>query len=91
MNSSSRHEFIATELFGWPDDEALLVERWAIRVATITSATTDEALFAVKRFRQAGGTEEMFRKLEQHVCHSGNSFVLLLELVAQLIPREITR
>lgn len=62
------------ELARLPLDEALLIERWAIRVATITPVTTYIALPTVKRFRLAGGTEEIFKKLEQHVCHSGCSF-----------------
>lgn len=91
MKLLTRHEFISTELFGWPDDEALLVERWAIRIATITPVTVDVALPAVKQFRMAGGDEEKFRKLEQYVCESGNSFIQLLLIVANLLSRGIIK
>lgn len=76
---------IDPELASLPATEAIIVERWAIRVATITPITVDIAIPTVKRFRLAGGTEEMFGKLEQHICRSGNSFIQILGLVADLM------
>lgn len=73
------------ELAGLPEKEALLIEGWADRVAAITAITTSIAIPTVKRFRLAGGTEEMFKKLEQHVCRSGNSFIYILNVVADLM------
>lgn len=82
---------IHSDLAGLPTDEALLIERWAIRVATITPVTVEIALPTVRRFRLAGGDEEIFKKLEQHVCRSGNSFIQLLGLVADLIRLGVVR
>lgn len=79
------------ELAGLTEKEALLIEGWADRVAAITAITTSIAIPTVKRFRLAGGTEEMFKKLEQYVCRTGNSFIYILNVVADLIPLGIVK
>lgn len=92
MNTRSKtRKQIDPELASLPANEAIIVERWAIRVATITPITVDIAIPTVKRFRLAGGTEEMFKKLEQHVCRTGNSFIYILNVVADLIPLGIVK
>lgn len=86
MKLLDRHEFASL-----PIDEMLLIKRWSIRVATITPVTADIALPTVRQFRLAGGNEEVFAKLEQHVCETGCSFIQLLSVVVDLLRLGIVK
>lgn len=91
MKLIDRHESITAQLSGLPDDEAALLERWAIRVATIAPVPADIALPTVMRFRAAGGDERIFQALERHVCKTGCSFIQLLSVVSDLIPLGVVK
>lgn len=72
----------------WRTEEDILKERWAIRVATITPISISDALNVVGPFRNAGGDEALFTKIERLAIEKGHSFTYMLNLAAWALPRK---
>lgn len=65
----------------WETEESIMLERWAIRLRTITPMRHGNAVLLVEKFYLAGGDEDLFTQMEKVSIEKGHDLARLIGIV----------